>query len=116
MKIKLVIPAILTMLTMLASSATADFVTTTRAYEVGLAGLSVPPSQHSRLMFRQCPDCDSESIRLTPQTRFIVNGRSVSLDRFRHATKQAITAAVVSVTVLHHLKSDTIESVSLNFK
>lgn len=113
MKIKLVITAILMML---ASPAMTDFVTTLRAYEVALAGLTVPPSQHSRLMFRQCPDCDSESIRLTPQTRFLVNGRSVSIDRFRHATQQAITAAVVSVTVLHNLQSDTIASVSLTFK
>ncbi len=113
MKFKIVITAILLML---AIPAAADFVTTSRAYEVALADLVVPPSQHSRLMFRQCADCDSESIRLTPQTRFIVNGRDVLFDKFRLFARQATTADVVTVTILHELESDTVESVFLTFE
>ena len=109
-------PIITAMLITLAIPTMADFVTTSRAYEVALADLVVPPSLHSRLMFRQCADCDSESIRLTPQTRFIVNGRDVLFDKFRLFARQATTADVVTVTILHELESDTVESVFLIFK
>ncbi len=113
MKIKLLIAAILMTL---ASPVMADFVTRSLAYEVEITDLTVPISVNSRILFTECDECDHMAIRLTPDTRFVVNGRGVQFDKFRHAVKQAASADIASVTVLHHLESDTVVSISVTFK
>ena len=113
MKFKIAITAILLMLVI---PATADFVTTARAYELVISDLTVPTSQNSKLMFRECDDCDYRSIRLTPHTIFNVNGRSVRFDEFREAIRDARNPDQTPALVLHHLESDTVKSVTVTFK
>jgi len=113
MKIKIVITAIALLL---AIPAAADFVTSARAYELVISDLTVPPSQSSKLMFKECDDCDYRSIRFTPQTQFIINGRSVRFDKFREAIRDASNPYRTPAIVLHHLESDTVKSVTVTFK
>ncbi len=113
MKLKIVITAVLLML---AIPAAADFVTSARAYELALSDLTVPPSQNSKLMFKECDDCDYMSIRLTPNTQFKINGRSVRFDQFRETIRGVRKPGEALAIVLHHLESDTVKSVSVLFK
>jgi hypothetical protein len=113
MKFKIVITAIMLML---AFPAAADFVTSARAYELVLSDLTVPPSQNSKLMFKECDDCDYMSIRLTPNTQFKINGRNVRFDQFREAIRGVRNADETMTIVLHHLESDTVKSVSVTIK
>ncbi len=113
MKFKIVITA---MVLMFAFPATADFVTKALAIELALSDLTVPTSQHSRLMFRECDDCDSRSIRLTPQTQFKINGRSMRFDQFREAIRGVRNPDKATTIVLHHLESDTVKSISVTLK
>ncbi len=110
MKIKLIIT---TILVVLAFPALADFETVSRAYEVNASSLTIPPSQNSRMRFNECEDCDTRTVRLTPQTQYSVNGRKVRFDGFRKAVQSARQSKEAGVILLHHLQSDTVLSVSI---
>lgn len=113
MKLKVLIAAALLSLTL---PAAADFQTVSRAYEVKLSNVTVPTSQNGRVLFKQCDDCDIESARLTPNTDFVVNGRSVRFEKFRIVAKESNNADTVPVTVLHHLETGNVVRVSLTLR
>ena len=93
----------------------ADFGIVSNSYEVSLADVTVPPSQSSNLAFKECGDCETLSIRMARGARFELNGRSVRYDSFRAAVQQIRDRSKASVTVRHHLESDTVTAVSVNF-
>ena len=95
-------------------SAAADFITVEEGYEVALSDMTVPVTSTGSLVFRECEDCDAKSIRMTRNTRFIVAGRTVDLKEFRKQVFQVSDRTRVPVTIMHHLESDTIVSVSVN--
>jgi len=105
---------LIALLMSLSLSAMADFVTTELAYEVALSNLTTPVSSSGSLVFKECDDCDTMMIRMTGNTRFIVNGRTVELKEFRKQVFQVNDRRNVPVTVKHHLESDTIVSVSVS--
>jgi len=98
----------------LSLSATADFITTEEGYEVALSDMTVPVTSTGSLVFKECEDCDAKSIRMSRNTRFIVGGRTVELQEFRKRVFQVRDRTSVPVTIMHHLESDTIVSVSVN--
>ena len=94
-------------------SAAADFVTVEEGYEVTLNNMTTPVTNTGSLIFKECDDCDSRMIRMTSNTRFIVNGRTVDLKEFRKQVFQVRNPDKVAVTVMHHLESDTITSINV---
>ena len=93
--------------------AAAEFVTLEPAYEVALSDMSVPVTSTGSLVFKECADCDAKAIRMTRNTRFIVNGRTVELKEFRKQVFQAQDRSRVPVTVKHNLESNTVLYVSV---
>ena len=93
-------------------SATADFRTISRAYEVPLNIFNVPVTYNGVITFSECAECTSISARLTNNTQFIVNGRAVTLKDFRAEAFQVRNRASTFLTILHHLESDTVKSIS----
>lgn len=70
----------------LCGSATADIVTVVDVVETSMANVNVPTSTNGRLTFKPCADaCDEEfiSVRLTPETRFVIHGQQVNFVEFR---------------------------------
>ncbi len=106
----------ITALAAISLPAMAGFETVSRAYEVALGDLRIPTSQHAAVRFSECDDCESVSARLTPNTRFVVNGRTVDFDRFRQLAAGANDADSIPVIVLHHLESDTVTKISVTLK
>ena len=94
--------------------AAGDFTTIERAYEIALSDFTVPVTQNGSVMFRQCADCDTKIVRMTPATNFIVNGEVVELKEFRKSVFQIHDRARTTVIVMHHLQSDTITALSVN--
>ncbi|MGI9239085.1 MAG: hypothetical protein ACR2QZ_16920 [Woeseiaceae bacterium] len=94
----------------------ADFEVVSEAYEMSLVDVTVPPSRSGRLAFKECGDCETKSIRMAREARFLLNGRIVRFDGFRAAVQKIGNRSSASVTVKHHLASDTVTSVSVNFK
>jgi hypothetical protein len=93
--------------------AVADFTTVAEAYELALSNVRVPATPSSGIMFKKCDDCDFETIRVTPATRYEVDGQPVTLKEFRERAFGVSDRAAKTVIVLHDFKSDTVTRVSM---
>lgn len=96
----------------LALSAAAQDRITSQAYEVVLSEFRAPATVNGGASFKPCSQCERQVVRVTPGTRYSVNGTTLSLEKFRQAIAQASDRDEKSITVLHHLESNTIVSVS----
>ncbi len=85
-----------------------------QAYEIALGDFRAPVSQNGVAVFKKCEDCEQLLVRVTPATRYTVNGKIVRLDDFRKIVGPAGSRKSGYVTVLHHLESDTIESIAVS--
>lgn len=99
----------------LALPAAADFTVITQAYEVALSDLRLPGTTNGTLAFRECHECDYRTVRVTSGTRYEVNDESLTLEDFRKAVSDVPDPSDVTVTVLHHLESDTITGLKVWF-
>jgi len=111
MKIKTL--AAIAALAMISLSATAgtNFVPVTQTYEVAIGDFQAPISANGMAIFKTCDKCDRISIRVTPDTRYVVNGKSLTLDKFRAAISQADRSALIPVAIMQHLESKTVVSI-----
>jgi hypothetical protein len=115
MEYKMIIRKIIAALLLTVSlSAAADFVTTEEGYEVALSNMTVPVTSTGSLVFTECAECDSRMIRMTRNTRFIVNGQTVELQEFRKRVFHVRDRTKVAVTIMHHLESNTVTYVAVN--
>ena len=108
MNIKLILAALLLGL---AIPAAADFEVISLGREIALSNFRAPVTQNGGLAFKECAECEAISVRVTPNTTYFLNDKRVKLEKFRHALQQARDRGAVVVIVVHHLESDTIESV-----
>lgn len=97
----------------LSFSAVSDFRTITEAYEADLSDLRLPGSENGTLTFRQCSDCDSQTLRVSAKTRYLINDRDFALADFKAQLKLIRNRKYHSVAVLHHLESNTIEAIKV---
>ena len=85
-----------------------------QAYEIALGDFRAPVSQNGVVVFQECADCERRLVRVTPATRYTINGKSVQFDDFRKTIGPAGSREHGDVIVLHHLESDTIESIAVS--
>jgi len=97
----------------LSLSAAADFRTITEAYEVELSDLRLPGGISGTLTFRQCSDCDVQTLRVTIETRYAINDHDFALVEFKEQLKRLGNSKDPSIAVLHHLESNTIEAIKV---
>lgn len=109
MKTRLLIVAVAFVL---ALPAAAEFRTVQRAHEVVLDDIRLPQNELGTLAFKSCDECAFMVKRVTADTRWILDGRSVRLDQFRAGLAAMDDRERVSLTVLHHLETDRITEVS----
>jgi len=110
MKIRMIIA---TIALALALPAAAQFRTIQEAYEVELTNLRLPQSDSGTLGFKACDDCEFVTKRLSEDTRWVLNGRSMSLKKFRLGVARVTERRNQYVTVMHHLEKDRITQVTL---
>lgn len=91
----------------------AEFKTVSLAHEVSLSNFRVPPTANSGLGFKTCDECEMRTVRVTPMTQYIINGKALPLKEFRKAIFQVRDRSNHTLTVLQHLESNTIVSVSV---
>ncbi len=84
------------------------------AYELTLSDFRAPTTANSSISFKECDECEQIRTRVTPNTRYSINGKTVRLEDFRKAVTQAHDRDKKDVTVLHHLESDTIKSIDVS--
>jgi hypothetical protein len=80
-------------------------------HEVDLVLLRLPGTESGTLAFSDCADCDSLTIRVTPATRYTVNGRDVLLADFRRVVAGIRNREDQIIDVFHDLESDTVTRV-----
>ena len=110
MRLKLFIAALMFGLAM---PAAADFKTIEQAYEVALSEIRLPRAEGGTIAFKECSSCDYRTKRVDGNTRWLVNGRSVSLKEFRLAVSRVTDRVNEAVTVLHHLENNRVTEVSV---
>ena len=84
------------------------------AYEVEISDFNAPVTAHGGASFKPCGTCDRVIVRVTPATLYSINGNAVRLEDFRKAVRQADDDDVKGLVVLHHLESNTIESIKIS--
>ncbi len=84
------------------------------AYELALSDFRPPATQNGGAAFKTCGTCERIIVRVTPATRYSVNGKSLRLEDFKKAIRQANDRDEKGVIVLHHLESDTIKSIKVS--
>ena len=97
----------------LSLAAAADFRTISEAYEVALSDLRLPGSENGTLTFRQCSDCEVQTVRVTGKTHYVINDRDFALAEFKEQLKRVRNRQDQNVSVLHHLESNTIKAVKV---
>ena len=83
-----------------------------QAYEVKMENFRAPISRNAVASFKECETCESMSVRVTDNTRYTINGKTVRLEDFRKRVSEAGDRG--DVIVLHHLESDTIEQINVS--
>ena len=84
------------------------------AYEVPLSEFRAPATANGGASFRECSECERHLVRVKESTHYSINGKSVRLQAFKEALMHATDRDEKTITVLHHLESDTIESIAVS--
>ena len=93
--------------------AAADFTTIAEAYELALSDVRVPATPSSGISFKTCDDCEMQIVRVTPNTQYNFNGKSYTLKEFRKRVFNIQDRSQTFVSIMHHLESDVVLSVSV---
>ena len=110
MKLKLFFAALVLGLSI---PAAADFKTIVQAYEVALSEIRLPRAESGTIAFKECSTCNYRTKRVDANTRWKINGKSVSLKEFQLAVSRVTDRATEAVTVFHHLESNRVTEVSV---
>ena len=94
----------------LSLTAAADFTTITEAYEVNSGEMRLPRNTGGTLTFKTCSDCESQTLLVNSRTRYMIDGRDVELTEFK---ERMAGVRDETVTVLHHLESNTISAIKV---
>lgn len=113
MKIKILVSVLLLAL---ALPAAAEFRTVQRAYEVNLADMRLPQNEAGTISYKSCSNCEFQTTRVNAETTWMLNGRSISLVKFRESVAAIENRDDASVTVLHHLEKDRITKVTVTLR
>lgn len=93
----------------LSLTAAAEFKVIAEAYEVEAVNLRLPPGNTGVVTFKECSNCETHRVNVTPTTRYVIDEQAVDLAEFR---KQIVLSRDASTTVIHDLDSDTITVIS----
>ena len=97
----------------LSLSATADFTTVTAAYEVAVSDLTMPLNEGGTLKFKQCAECEWQTLLVNSSTNYVLNGSYIALDDFKDALAGISDPSAETATVLHHLESNVITGIKV---
>jgi len=114
MKIKLLIAAATLGLALSAAAAT-DSNLGVRAYEVNLSDFRMARDENGTVGFKECDKCEFITKRVSPSTNYMLDGRSVSPEKFRKALYKVTDREREMLTILHHLQADKVIEISVYF-
>lgn len=95
------------------SLAFANSLPATKTYEVSINSLRLPVSPNGTVALRECDDCDYHSIRVTPNTQYVINGKHLRLDEFRKRILDIKRRGDITVNVTRDEDTETVVTVFL---
>jgi len=108
--IKIITLAWMLVISSLAFAATMPATTT---YEVSINSLRLPVSPNGTVALRECDDCDYHSIRVTPDTQYVINDKRLRLNKFRKRILDLKQHGDITVNVTRDDASNTVVTVFL---
>lgn len=96
------------------SMALADGVPATKTYEVSINSFRAPLTANGTVTLRECDECDYHAVRVTGQTRYLINGTALRLEDFRKRVVNIRLAGDTTVNVIRNEATGTVSSVYLN--
>ena len=96
-----------------AAPAFAQITTIALAHEVSLNDVRFPQSTSGTIGYRPCAECEYTTKRVSGDTRWMLNGQAVTLDRFRAGLAHITNRNTEVVTITHHLEEDRVTEVSV---
>jgi len=94
----------------LSLSATAQFTTIIEAYEVSVSDLRMPLNVGGTVTFKQCADCEAQTLLVTSRTRYVLNDRDLELTELK---KRIAGAGNAAASVMHDLESNTVSMIRI---
>lgn len=89
----------------LSLSAAAELRTITEVYEVDQSNVRLPAIPGGTVSIKTCSECDVRTLRMQRDARFVLNGKDVTLLKFKNAVENRED---LIIDVVHHLESNTI--------
>ena len=86
------------------------------AYELSLTQVMLPGSETATLLVRRCAGCESETLRVTAETRYFIRPATepVSLEAARKAASKAAGRRQASIYVYYDPKTRTVRRLVLD--
>lgn len=97
----------------LAVPVSAQYEIKVRAHEVRLSALRLPAAESGSIAFKACDTCGYTTRRVTPSTRWEINGQAVRFHKFQAALAAIQNREEQSVTVHHDLGTGLIKEVAI---
>lgn len=113
MKIRLIIAALILAF---ALPAAAQFRQVSKAHEIALVNLRLPQTASGTIAFKTCASCEFVTVRVTDETMWVLNGRTVKFEKFRDGMETVTERKDRVATVLQHLESGRIKRVSFTIR
>jgi cytochrome c2 len=101
-------------LLILAGPAASDETVVQEGYEVALSNLRLPRAEDGTIVFKKCDECDYVRVAVGPETIYRVNGRLMSLEKFRMSVAKAMGPENVVVGIGHHIERNLVTVVSVS--
>lgn len=89
------------------SIATADDYPPTRTFEAQMNSVRMPVSPNGTVTLRECDSCAFETVRVTPNTRYHVNGKSLKFSDFLAVLKDLRASGIDTLNVTRDETSQT---------
>ena len=99
---------IIALMACLSFSVSAELYTVTLAYEVAVKDMTLPSYSTGTISFKDCDDCERQTIPVTADTRYVLNKVDVTLADFKLAVSGIANKDTNIATVVHHLEADTV--------
>lgn len=82
-----------------------------KTFEVSIFSVRMPVSESGTISIQECEDCDYHSIRVTPQTQYLINDHALTLERFRQSLTEMRQRGDTTVNVKRDDTSNTVVTV-----
>ena len=112
MKYRILIAALA--LTLAAPAMAEIFKPITKGYEVSLSDVRLPRVDGGSIGYKPCEECEYRTDRVAVDARWVINGQSMTLRKFRERVALLGDLAEYTATVKRHIESNVIIKVSFD--